>query len=63
MPDLHCDIVSNYEPTGPTGAKSVGELATVPVAPAIVDAVSEASGKKINQIPVCNFFMIKPNRK
>lgn len=63
MPQIHTAIVSNYEPTGPAGAKSVGELSTVPVAPAIVDAVSEASGQKINQIPLSDYFMIKPNRK
>lgn len=63
MPEIHGEFIENYEPTGPLGAKSVGELTTVPVAPAIVDAVSEASGKKINKIPLSEFFMIKPNRK
>lgn len=63
MPKIHTAIVSSYEPTGPSGAKSVGELSTVPVAPAIVDAVSEASGQKINKIPLSDYFMIKPNRR
>ena len=62
MPDIHGEIVESYEPTGPHGAKSVGELCTVPVAPAIVDAVCQASGKKINRIPLSEFFLIKPNQ-
>ena len=62
MPEIHAEIVESYEPTGPHGAKSVGELCTVPVAPAIVDAVSQASKKKINRIPLSEFFLIKPNQ-
>lgn len=62
MPDIHGEIVESYEPTDPHGAKSVGELCTVPVAPAIVDAVCQASGKKINRIPLSEFFLIKPNQ-
>lgn len=60
MPAIHTEIVESYEPAGPVGAKSVGELATVPVAPAIVDAVCEASGQIINRIPLSDVFMIKP---
>jgi len=62
MPQIHSYIVESYEPTGPIGAKSVGELATVPVAPAIVDAVVNATGQEINKLPLSDLFMIKPNR-
>lgn len=52
MPDIHGEIVESYEPTHSHGAKSVGELCTVPVAPAIVDAVCQASGKRSTGFPV-----------
>ena len=63
MPEIHGEYIENFEPTGPLGAKSVGELTTVPVAPAIADAVSQASGREINKIPLSEFFFIKPNKK
>lgn len=52
MPQTHVYIASGYEPTGPLGAKSVGELSVVPVAPAIVNAVSNACKQDINSLPV-----------
>lgn len=61
MPELHVDIADSYEPTGPHGAKSVGEIATVPVAPAIVNAVSAATGDEILSIPLCDRYVILPH--
>lgn len=61
MPVLHVDMVDSYEPTGPHGAKSIGELSTVPVAPAIVNAVNRAAGTEIGDLPLCNHFVILPN--
>ena len=61
LPRIHALIAEGYEPTGPFGAKSVGELSTVPVAPAIVNAVSRASGREINKLPLCEEFLILPN--
>lgn len=60
MPKLHVGIAESYEPTGPQGAKSVGELSTVPVAPAIVNAVRKASGMELTKIPLCDEFLILP---
>lgn len=36
----------------PTGAKGIGEIALVGVAPAIVNAVFNATGKRVKQLPV-----------
>lgn len=63
MPRTHVDMVDSYDPYGPLGAKSVGELATVPVAPAIVNAVRRASGQEINSLPLCDRFIILPSRR
>ncbi|WP_455611519.1 hypothetical protein, partial [Cloacibacillus porcorum] len=57
----HALIADGYEPVGPCGAKSVGELSTVPIAPAIVNAVSRASGREINRLPLCEEFLVLPN--
>jgi CO/xanthine dehydrogenase Mo-binding subunit len=51
-PAIHPIVVSGYEPSGPFGAKSVGELTLVPVAPAIADALEILTAKEYNRIPV-----------
>ena len=63
MPRTWVDMVDSYEPYGALGAKSVGELATVPVAPAIVNAAAHASGQELSSIPLCEKFVILPSRK
>ena len=58
MPKIHVATARrSYEPTGPFGAKSVGELPVVAVAPAIVNAISIATGEKINSLPLSKAFM------
>ena len=61
MPETHVIIADSYEPTGPHGAKSVGEVATVPVGPAIVNAVNNAAQTDIGKIPLCDQFVILPH--
>lgn len=63
MPQTYVDMVDSHDPYGPLGAKSVGELATVPVAPAIVNAVRRTSGQEINALPLCDRFVILPSRR
>jgi CO/xanthine dehydrogenase Mo-binding subunit len=58
MPEIHTHIVESYEPSGPLGAKSVGEMTVIPVAPAIVNAVVAATGKDINRLPLSKYFNI-----
>jgi len=43
--------VNNYEPLGPYGAKGAGELSLVSVTPAIINAIVDATGKDIHDIP------------
>lgn len=57
MPRTHVYIAKGYEPTGPFGAKSVGELSTVPVAPAIANAISNALGIKISALPLSEIII------
>jgi len=52
MPKIDILLIEKPEPTGPYGAKAVGELATIPVAPAIVNAVNHALNLRITTMPL-----------
>ncbi|MDZ7796903.1 MAG: molybdopterin cofactor-binding domain-containing protein [Candidatus Marinimicrobia bacterium] len=52
VPEIHCDFVENPYPFGPFGAKCAGELPFTGAPPAIAAAVSDALGKKVNEIPI-----------
>ena len=51
VPRIKAIIVENEDPTGPFGAKSVGEPTNELAAPAIVNAIYNATGKRIYEIP------------
>jgi len=50
-PDIEVDIVDSYDPTGPFGAKGVGEPTLVPTAAAIGNAIYDAVGVRITSLP------------
>jgi CO/xanthine dehydrogenase Mo-binding subunit len=52
MPPLRVLLVEEGEPTGPFGAKAIGEIATIPVAPAVVNAVNHALGTRLTDLPL-----------
>ncbi|RJR47946.1 MAG: aldehyde oxidase [Desulfobacteraceae bacterium] len=52
MPHVRVMLVERMEQGGPFGAKSVGEIATVGVAPAIVNAVNHALGTRLTVLPL-----------
>lgn len=52
MPPIRTLLVAKIEPTGPFGAKAVGEIATVAVAPALVNAVNAALGTRLTDLPL-----------
>lgn len=49
MPPIRALLVEKVELTGPFGAKAVGEIATVAVAPALVNAVNAALGTRLDR--------------
>ena len=51
MPEIVPIIVESPEPSGPFGAKGVGEPALIPTAPAIINALADALGERIYQLP------------
>ncbi len=52
MPDVRLLLVEHEGDDGPFSAKSVGEIATVPTAPAIVNAVNHALGTQLSDLPL-----------
>ena len=51
VPEIVPIIVESSEPTGPFGAKGVGEPALIPTAPAILNALADALGQRIYNLP------------
>jgi CO/xanthine dehydrogenase Mo-binding subunit len=46
------DIVDNADDSGPFGAKGVGESATFAVSPAIANAIDDAVGVRLTELPL-----------
>jgi CO/xanthine dehydrogenase Mo-binding subunit/aerobic-type carbon monoxide dehydrogenase small subunit (CoxS/CutS family) len=51
MPEIECLLIEDGEPSGPFGAKGVGEPALIPTAPAILGAIHDAVGARITTLP------------
>ena len=51
-PDLEAEFVENYEPTSAFGTKALGEPPAIPAAPAIRNAVLNATGVSFNKLPL-----------
>lgn len=51
MPEIVPIIIEDPEPTGPFGAKGVGEPALIPTAPAIANAIADALGVRVYDLP------------
>ena len=49
---IRVEFISSYEPTGPFGAKSIGELVINTPAPAITHAVYNATGLQFRSLPI-----------
>ena len=52
VPAIHSILVESDEPGGPYGAKSIGEAVLNPVAPAIANAIYNATGVRFNRLPL-----------
>ena len=50
--ELHSYLVESAEPSGPFGAKSVGEIGINGVAAAIANAIANATGARLRQLPL-----------
>ena len=52
MPELIVRFVPGHEPTGPFGAKAVAEIPINAPAPAVVNAIYNACGVRIRELPI-----------
>jgi 4-hydroxybenzoyl-CoA reductase subunit alpha len=52
MPEMFVDLVEDPDPAGPFGAKEVGQGPLLPIMPAVANAVFDAIGVRIDEIPV-----------
>lgn len=52
VPPVEVILVESNDPIGPFGAKALGEPPIVPVAPAIVNAIYDAVGIRIRDLPI-----------
>jgi len=59
MPEVQNIIVEDPESTAPFGAKGVGEPVMIAVAPAILNAIYDAVGVRMTEIPVTPFKLLK----
>lgn len=50
-PEVTCLIIEDIDPGGPFGAKGMGEVALLPTAPAIINAIYDAVGVRITSLP------------
>jgi putative selenate reductase molybdopterin-binding subunit len=51
MPRLEAILVQTMEESGPFGAKAIAEIPKDGVAPALRNAIADATGVRINAIP------------
>lgn len=63
MPEMESILVETIDPIGPYGAKGVGEPTLIPMPPAIANAVHDALGIRMRDLPITAenvFFALHP---
>ncbi|NIN66736.1 MAG: molybdopterin-dependent oxidoreductase [Anaerolineae bacterium] len=63
MPPIDSIIVETDDPAGPFGAKGMAEPACIPTAPAIANAVYDAVGVRIRELPITPEKVLKALRE
>jgi len=52
MPDVVAELIEEPDPRGPFGAKEVGQGPLLPVMPAVANAVYDAVGVRVDEVPI-----------
>ena len=63
MPQVETIFIEKPDPVGPMGAKGLGEHVLIPTAPAILNAIRDASGAEIDQLPALPHRVLAAIRK
>jgi 4-hydroxybenzoyl-CoA reductase subunit alpha len=59
MPEVWTELVEHPDPRGPFGAKEVGQGPLLPVMPALANAVYDAVGVRIDEVPITPEKIVK----
>jgi 4-hydroxybenzoyl-CoA reductase subunit alpha len=59
MPEVFTELIENPDPRGPFGAKEVGQGPLLPVMPAVANAVYDAIGVRIDEVPITPEKIVK----
>lgn len=62
MPEMDLHIVEHPTAAGPYGAKGIGELPSIPTAPAICNAITNAVGVRVQRLPVRPEWLLQAMR-
>jgi len=62
-PEIIPIVVEHGVPTGPYGGKGVGEIVTIPTAPAVTNGLYNAVGVRLDRIPVDQELVLKKLRE
>jgi hypothetical protein len=52
MPEIYTDLVEVPDAEGPFGAKEVGQGPLLPIMPAVANAVFDAVGVRVDEVPI-----------
>lgn len=63
IPEIETILVETNDPHGPFGAKGIGEPGLVPTAAAIVNAIYNASGIRVRELPISREFILNALRE
>ncbi len=58
MPKITSILIEKPDPEGPFGAKGLGEHVLIPTAPAILNAIRDASGARITKLPALPYRVL-----
>jgi hypothetical protein len=52
MPEIFTELIEHPDPNGPFGAKEVGQGPLLPIMPAVANAVFDAVGVRVDEVPI-----------
>ena len=59
MPNVVTELIESPDPRGPFGAKEVGQGPLLPIMPAVANAVYDAVGVRIDEVPITSEKIVK----
>jgi CO/xanthine dehydrogenase Mo-binding subunit len=62
-PNIISSVIEKHDPDGPFGAKGLGEAVSLPTAPAIINAIRDATGVRIYELPAKRSRVLAALRK